>query len=105
MNEVPGNIPDVTHYLNQGLAVALLIVGVWFAYRCASWIGINVVIPLRDAHVKYLGEQVEIAKQQAETAQHQGETMRIQTEILKGLQTDLAFIKIQVGRSQFEATS
>jgi hypothetical protein len=93
MNEA---VSGTMQYMNQGLAVVLLIAGIYFAMKVGTWTATNVVLPIKDAHIRYMSEQ-------AETAQQNATTMQTQTEILKGLQADIAFIKTHVGRSKFEA--
>ena len=84
------NASEVMSWLNNGLAVVLLVGACAAGWRICSWAGKNVVIPLKDAAIGHLAET---NKTMAANAEATGAL----TTTISALHTDVKDIKIKLG--------
>lgn len=56
MDNAPESVPHLSWLINQGLAVALLLLFLWASWRAIAWIGTAFLIPLRDGALKHLND-------------------------------------------------
>lgn len=89
MDNAPESVPHLAWLINQGLAVALLLLFLWASWKGVSWLGTAFLIPLRDAAIAHLHEVGQslgslgacLRDLGAETKEINERTKRIETEL------------------------
>lgn len=106
MDNATESVPHLSWLINQGLAVALLLLFLWATWKGVSWCGSVFLIPLRDAAIKHLtdvGQSLEslagcLRELGAETKEINDRTKRIEADLGSG---KYAASQFQAGKSNF----
>ena len=83
-------------WVNNGLAVMIVIAGGLGIYRAAGWIGQHFALPLRDAGILHLQKQNEMLQATCETQRQTQQTMEKLGERISNLSDDIAEVKASV---------
>jgi hypothetical protein len=83
-------------WVNNGLAVLIVIAGGLGIYRAASWIGQHFALPLRDAGILHLQKTNEMLQATCETQRQTQQTMEKLGERISNLSDDVAEVKASV---------
>lgn len=83
------SLPHLSWLINQGLAVALLLILLWAMWKGVAWCGSAFLVPLRDAaieHLREVGQSLEslatcLKELGAETKEINARTKRIEDEL------------------------
>jgi len=80
-------------WLNNGLAVLIVIAGGIGIYRVAAWIGTHLALPLRDAGINHLNKTGEMLSETCKAQQQTAKTMETICVQLGNLQDDVQSVK------------
>ena len=109
MDSAQESVPHLEWLINQGLAVALLLLFLWASWKGVSWLGTAFLIPLRDAAIAHLQEVgqslaslgVCLRNLDGKTNEINDRTKRIETELESSRYASGQF---QAGKGNFRGT-